>query len=122
MKNRIHWKRVVAGGFLAEAALFALVIPVYRIWGQHPLLYVVPPGAFVACFLLGLWVGRPLDSRFILHGALVGVVATLIYVALTLGRPEPVAYLLAHGLKTLGGAAGCAVAGRRTARIAGNAS
>jgi hypothetical protein len=47
-----------------------------------------------------------------LHGILVGVVATLLYVGLTLGRPEPLAYLVAHVLKILGGAAGGRVASR----------
>jgi hypothetical protein len=50
---------------------------------------------------------------FILHGALVGVVATLLYVAPTLARPEPFAYLVAHGLKILKGAGGSFVSGRR---------
>lgn len=45
-------------------------------------------------FLLTLWVGRRIDSRCVLHGILVGVVATLLYVGLTLGRPEPLAYLV----------------------------
>jgi len=47
------------------------------------------------------------------HGLLVGVVAMVIYVALTLARPEPVAYLIAHGLKLLGGMAGGWFAGQR---------
>ena len=61
------------------------------------------------------WVGRGVASRFVLHGLLVGVVAMVIYVALTLARPEPVAYLIAHGLKLLGGAAGGWLAGQRKA-------
>jgi hypothetical protein len=72
----------------------------------------------VTCFLFALWVGRRLTSRFILHGVLVGVVATLLYVALTLARPEPFAYLVAHGLKILGGVGGGFVAGRRRAPAA----
>jgi len=43
------------------------------------------------------------QSRFVVHGLLVGVVAAVIYVALTLARPEPMAYVIAHGLKLLGG-------------------
>ena len=45
-----------------------------------------------------------------LHGFLVGVIATAIYVGLTLGKPEPMAYIVAHVLKGLGGAAGGFVA------------
>jgi hypothetical protein len=113
MSTRIHWIRVLVGGFLAEAAVFVVVIPVFMISGQHALLYAAPLASLVMCFLFALWVGRRLESHFILHGMLVGVVATLLYVGLTLARPEPLAYLVAHALKILGGAAGGLVASRR---------
>jgi uncharacterized membrane protein YdcZ (DUF606 family) len=58
-------------------------------------------------------VGRRIESRFILHGTLVGVVAALIYVALTRAQPEPFAYIVAHALKLVGGACGGFVAQRR---------
>lgn len=111
--TRIHWTRVLIGGFLAEASVFALVIPVFMISGQHALLYVAPLASLVMCFLFAFWVARRLESGFVLHGILVGVVATLLYVGLTRARPEPFAYLLAHGLKILGGAGGGLVAARR---------
>jgi hypothetical protein len=113
VSRRMHWVRILIGGFLAEALLIVLVIPVALKWGQHPLLYLAPVGSLVTCFLFALWVGRGVESRFVLHGLLVGVVAMVIYVALTLARPEPVAYLIAHGLKLLGGAAGGWLAGQR---------
>jgi hypothetical protein len=111
----MHWVRILIGGFLAEALLIVLVIPVALKWGQHPLLYLAPVGSLVTCFVFAQWVGRGVASRFVLHGLLVGVVAMVIYVALTLARPEPVAYLIAHGLKLLGGAAGGWLAGQRKA-------
>jgi hypothetical protein len=111
--TRIHWVRVLVGGFLAELSVFAVVVPVLLIYGQHPLLYVAPPASLVACFLFAFWVGRGVDAKFLLHGILVGVVATLLYVGLTRGRPEPLAYLFAHVLKILGGAAGGLYAERR---------
>lgn len=89
--------------------------PCFMISGQHALVYAAPSASLVICFLFALWVGRRLESRFILHGMLVGVVATLLYVGLTLARPEPFAYLVAHGLKVLGGAGGGAFAGWRRA-------
>jgi hypothetical protein len=116
--TRIHWMRVLIAGFLAEVSVFALVIPVFKISGQHALIYAAPSASLVMCFLFALWVGRQLESRFVLHGILVGVVATLLYVGLTRGRPEPFAYLVAHGLKILGGAGGGLVAGRRRAATA----
>lgn len=111
--TRIRWLRVLIGGLLVEASLFAVVIPVLKISGQHALLYVVPVASLVTSFVFALWVGRRIESKFVWHGALVGVVATLLYVGMTLARPEPFAYLVAHGLKILGGAAGGLAAQRR---------
>ena len=98
-RERIHWVRILVGGFMAEALLIVLVIPIAMKWGQHPLLYVAPVGSLLTCFVV--------------HGLLVGVVAAVIYVALTLARPEPMAYVIAHGLKLLGGTAGGWFAGRQ---------
>lgn len=111
--TKIRWVRALIGGFLAEVALFVLVLPIYRAFGQRPLLYVAPVGSLVLCFLFAMWVGRRLEGRFVLHGILVGVVATLIYVGLTRAQPEPFAYLVAHALKILGGAAGGYVMAQR---------
>jgi len=109
----IRWLRVLLGGFLAEVLVIALVIPLSLLFGKNVLPYAAPIASLLACFVFAIWVGRGLNSRFVLHGVLVGVVATLIYVALTRGQPEPPAYLVAHGLKILGGAAGGLVAARR---------
>jgi putative membrane protein (TIGR04086 family) len=111
--GRVHWVRVLVGGLLAEALLIVLVIPIALKWGQHPLLWVAPVGSLLTCFVFGMWVGRGVQSRFVVHGLLVGVVAAVIYVALTLARPEPMAYVIAHGLKLLGGMAGGWVARRQ---------
>jgi hypothetical protein len=108
--SRIHWLRILIGGFLAEASVFAVVIPVFIASGARGVLYAAPVASLVMCFIFGLLVARRVGSRPVLQGGLVGVVATLLYVALTLGRPEPLAYLVAHVLKILGGAAGGAAA------------
>lgn len=109
----IRWLRVLLAGFLAEVLVIALVIPFALLLGKNTLTYTAPAASLLACFVFAIWVSRRLDSRFVLHGVLVGVVATLIYVALTRGRPEPPAYLFAHALKLLGGCAGGLVAARR---------
>lgn len=109
----IRCVRILIGGLLAEALILVVVVPVALLAGQRPLLYLVPPACFITCFFLAIWVCRPLESGFVLHGALVGIVATLLYLALTRAGPEAFAYILAHGLKIVGGAAGGFVAGRR---------
>jgi putative membrane protein (TIGR04086 family) len=108
----IHWLRILLAGFLAEVAVIALVLPLALLFGKNTLTYTAPAASLLACFVVAIWVGRRIDSRFVLHGLLVGVVATLIYVTLTRGAPEPAAYLIAHALKLLGGALGGLVAAR----------
>ena len=110
---KIHWVRILIGGFLAEVSVIAVVIPTLLLFGQRAVTYVALSGSLVMCFLFALWVGRRVDSYLVLHGILVGVVATLLYVGLTRGRPEPTAYLVAHVLKILGGSAGGFFAERR---------
>src|SRR5205807_3828414 len=79
----IHWGRILLGGLLAEVALILAIVPLGLRLGDNFLHYTAPPGSFVMCFLGALWVCRRIESHFILHGTLVGVVAALIYVALT---------------------------------------
>jgi putative membrane protein (TIGR04086 family) len=111
--TRIHWGRILIGGLLAEVALILAIVPLGLRLGDNFLHYTAPPGSFVMCFLGALWVCRRIESHFILHGALVGVVAALIYVALTRAQSEPFAYIVAHVLKLVGGACGGYVAQRR---------
>ena len=101
---KVHWVRILIGGLLAEAVLILLIIPASMKWGQLPLLHLAPAGSLVLYFLFGFWVGRGVKWGFVLHGLLVGVVATTIYLALTRLQPEPWAYVFAHGLKLAGGA------------------
>src|SRR5438045_9448897 len=111
--GRIHWGRIVLGGLLAEVALILAIVPLGLRLGDNFLHYTAGPGSFVMCFLGVLWACRRIESHFILHGTLVGVVAALIYVALTRAQPEPLAYIVAHALKLAGGACGGFVAPRR---------
>jgi putative membrane protein (TIGR04086 family) len=111
--SRIHWIRIFLGGLLAEVALILAIVPLGLRLGDNFLHYTAPPGSFIMCFLAALWVGRRIESRFILHGTLVGAVAALIYVALTRAHSEPFAYIVAHALKLVGGACGGFVAQRR---------
>ena len=111
--TKIHWGRILLGGLLAEVALILAIVPLGLRLGENFLHYTAPPGSFLTCLVGALWVCRRIESHFILHGTLVGVVAALIYIALTRARPEPFAYILAHALKLAGGACGGFVAERR---------
>jgi hypothetical protein len=109
----IHWGRVLLGGFLAELVVFAIVFPTKYLFGQQAFLASILIASALLPFLFALWVCRRIDSRFVLHGTLVGVVAALIYLGLAWRQPQPLLYKIAHGLKLVGGAAGGGVASRR---------
>jgi hypothetical protein len=111
---------VAAGGLLAEVAVFAIVFPVLYLFGQRAFLVSIVVASAVMPFLFAVWVGRRIESRFVLHGALVGIVAALVYMVLAWGQPQPLLYQVAHGLKVVGGIAGGVAASRRkrTDRIA----
>lgn len=113
--KRIRWGWILLGGFLAELAVFVVVIPLSLLAGQQSLLYSAPPASFAATFVFGRWVARKAPQRPVLHGVLVGAAATLIYIGISLGQPEPIAYVIAHVLKVLGGALGGFVAMKRGA-------
>lgn len=110
---KIHWGRVVLGGFLAELMVFAIVFPTRYLFGQKAFLVAILIASALMPFLFALWVGRHIESRFVLHGALVGIVAALFYLGLAWRQPQPLLYKIAHGLKIVGGAAGGFVASRR---------
>jgi hypothetical protein len=109
----LRWGRVLVGGFLAELLVFAIVFPVFSLFGQRAFLASILIASAVMPFILAVWVARGIESRFVLHGALVGLVAALIYMAIAWGQPQPLLYKIAHGLKIVGGMAGGAVASRR---------
>ena len=98
---------------MAELLVFAIVFPTLYLFGQQAFLASILIASAVMPFILAVWVGRRVESRFLLHGGLVGLVAALIYMGLSWGQPEPLLYKIAHGLKVLGGMAGGVVASRR---------
>ena len=112
----IQWGRVLLAAFLMEVVLFAVAIPLFLGGLSRTLVYIVPPVALMATFAVTLWLGKGMKSNFVLQGVLIGIVGTLMYIALTRAQPEPWQYWLAHALKVIGGAAaGIVLANRRTA-------
>jgi putative membrane protein (TIGR04086 family) len=111
--SKLRWGRIVIGAFLMEVALIAVAVPLNMLGAQDLLLYIVAPACFIAAFVFGLWTARGASSNFILHGTLVGVLASVIYIALTWNQTLPLVYHLSHLLKIIGGAAGGALAARQ---------
>lgn len=131
----IRWGRIVIGAVLIEAALIVAAVPLLGFVanpfapgaqgsGDFTIFFVsVTVACFVAGALLGWWVARPLSSQFVLHGALTGIVATAIYLAICSIPPTTIAavvagygpfwFFLANGLRIAGSTAGAAYQGRR---------
>ena len=113
----MRWGRIVAGGFLAEVALIVVAIPSLAFGNQNILNWVAVIGSTVTSYGAATWVVRRADSRFAAHGALTGLTAASIYIALIVasGQTQPLIYWVAHGFKIVGGAAGGIFAARRMA-------
>jgi hypothetical protein len=117
-QHRTLWGRIVLGGFLVEAVLMAITIPLFMYGGEALIPYLGVIGSLVVTFLFGWWVARRAPSRHVLHGLMVGVVAMAIYGVMYVvgsqfappeaqGEPMPLIYYVAgHGFKLLGGAVG----------------
>ena len=123
----------MAAGFLSEVAvigIFILLLMGATLAGvpdvarpMSPLDYVdALLSSFGMVFLFTLWVGKRIESRFILHGALIGIVGTLLFsmmwVGTTRSLAQPPLYVVAHVLKVLGGIAGGFVVEKRRQRDA----
>ena len=98
---------------MAELLVFAVVFPTLYLFGQRAFLASILIASAVMPFVFAMWVGRRVESRFALHGGLVGLVAALIYIGLSWGQPQPLLYQISHGFKLVGGIAGGIVASRR---------
>jgi putative membrane protein (TIGR04086 family) len=113
----MRWGRAIAGGFLAEVMLIVVVIPGAVAGSEAVVTWSAVIAAPLVTFLAALWVSRRLESRVVLHGAITGLAAMLIYLIPVLagGVSQPLVYWVAHGLKVAGGAAGGMFAARRMA-------
>jgi hypothetical protein len=126
--RQIHWGRILLAGFLAEVsvmAVFFLLLGVFTLAGMPEVAAPMSSldyvdaliASFASIYLFTLWVCRWLESRFVLHGVLIGLVAFSLFLLLIFvgsgSIEQPVLYWVAHGLKILGGVTGGAVAQRR---------
>lgn len=100
---------------MAELLVFAVVFPTLYLFGHQAFLASILIASAVMPFIFAMWVGTHIESRFVLHGGLVGLVAALTYCVLSWGQPQPLLYQISHGFKIVGGIAGGLAASRRKA-------
>ena len=83
----IHRRRIVLGALLLEVVFFTVLAPIGFV-STTVFLVAVPISCFVFGYLVTRWLLRTLSSGFLLHGILVGVVATAMYFGLVFMQPD----------------------------------
>jgi hypothetical protein len=77
--------------------------------------------SFAMVFLFTLWVGKRIESAFVTHGVLIGVLGIVLFGIMWLATvgwlPQPPLYVVSHFLKVLGGIAGGLVAEKRKRHV-----
>jgi hypothetical protein len=87
----IRWGRIIGLAFALEAVLFATLLPIQSLLGLHVWFAVVTAACIVFGYAAGRLAARGVTSRPVLHGILVGVLATLIYLAINVFAPGGIA-------------------------------
>ena len=109
---KIHWARVVIAAFVLEIVLFVTLVPIGQVFGTTVFLIAVPIGCLVFGFLITFLFTRGIKARTVLHGLLIGVLATIIYLGLVVGSPGgmaiamstygPFLFVFYNGLRIVG--------------------
>jgi hypothetical protein len=120
---RLRWGRIVVGAILLELVLIVVLVPPLQILGPEKVIPFVSPALFVLSFGVAWWILRKTPQRRVLHGALIGVLATAIYLLLCLASPEGLSsvvamygatlFVIGNGLRILGCMAGAYALERR---------
>jgi hypothetical protein len=104
---KIRWIRVLVAGFLIEVVLAVVLVGGFALAGVQlqngvstGAAIIIGVVAFVVAFLVVLWFGRRITSHIVLHGFLIGVGATLLYIGLVVGSGQMAAALVAYGPAT----------------------
>ena len=104
---RIYWLRVLLGGFLIEVLLAVVLVGGFAAAGvdlangvSTTAAVIIGIGCFAAAFLIVLWQGRGIQDHLVVHGFLMGLVATLLYLGLVAGSGQMSTALAAYGPAT----------------------
>ena len=94
--TRLRWGRIVAGAFLLELVLIVALVPPLIVLGPEKVFPFAAPACLVFGFGTAWWRLRKVPQRTVLHGALIGILATAIYILLGLFNPQGEARLIDH--------------------------
>jgi hypothetical protein len=114
---RLRWGRIIGGAFLLELVLVIVLVPPLQILGPDRMIPFVYPAVLILSFGVAWWLLRKVSHNRVMHGALIGAVATAIYILLCLANPDGIravismygvfGFILANGLRIIG----CALPG-----------
>jgi len=115
--TKIRWGRIVLASVAAEVLVILSLLAasaVFKVPGELAGYYVAPPASLIATFLMVLWVARKLESRFVLHGVLVGLVGVVLTggFIFTAKSEDRLIYVVSFVLRIVGGYVGGLVAQR----------
>ena len=131
MLTGIRWKRVILAAFLSEAGVIAVLLAAVAIYssviapglsdaeyqglGARVGYYVAPTAGAVTTFLMVLWIGRKLNSRYVAHGVWVGLVSVILTLGfiVTARSEDRLMYGIAFVLRIVAGYLGGVTAQRR---------
>jgi hypothetical protein len=128
---KIQWLRVLLGGFLIEVLLAVVLLGGFAAAGvdiskgvSTAAAVIIGVGCFLATFLIVLWLGRGIQNQVVMHGFLMGLAATVIYLGLVAGSGQmssalsgygPVTFVIVNALRLVGGVCGGIACERRKA-------
>jgi hypothetical protein len=126
---KIHWIRVLLGGFLIEVVLAVVLLGGFAAAGvdltkgiSTPSAVIIGVGCFFGAFVVVWWLTRRVERRVVLHGFLMGLVATLLYVGMVAGAGQmssalagygPATFVIVNGARLVGAVMGGLAAERR---------
>jgi len=132
---RIQWFRVLLGGFLIEVVLAIVLLGGFAAAGvkiadgvSTSSALIIGLACLVVAFLIVWWLGRGVRNDLVVHGFLMGLAATLLYLALVAGSGQlssalvtygPATFIILNAVRVVGAALGGAACERgRAARQA----
>ena len=71
-----------------EVALILVLVPLLAFADIATLMPVIMVGVFVIGFVISWWMAKRVKARRVLHGGLMGVVATALYILLCMLQPD----------------------------------
>jgi hypothetical protein len=93
----IYWRRVIGGAFLLELILFAVLLPIGAV-NRTLFLVAVPVGAFVFGYLVSWWMFKARRNAVWVNAALLGVLASVIYLGIVVASTGIGAAIATYGL------------------------